>query len=181
MKIAVTGMLLAASLAGIAAPATARADDVPSVDQVVAVLAGLTDPNRPAASKGDVVAPGFNPGDAGTIDDHLHQMNGAGMLPLPFVVTDIQPAPNRFAGATLATGGSFHQISAAKPIVLVEQNGHWLLTHESAMTVMDAFWFNANRPEPGAAPRPDWCALDNPDPACNPPPPPRQRSHAGLL
>jgi hypothetical protein len=181
MKTASAVMLLA--VAGLATPPViAYADDAPTVDQVVAIMAELTDPNRPAASKGDVVSPGFSSGDAGVIDDHLRQMNGAGMLPLPFVVNDIQPAPNHFAGATLATDGSFHQISAAKPIVLVEQNGHWLLTHESAMTVMDAFWFNANRPEPGAAPRPDWCTLDNPDPACNPPPPPpRQRSHAGLL
>jgi hypothetical protein len=166
MKIVVAATLVAASLA---VPATAHADDAPSVDQVVGIMAELTDPGRPAASKNDVITPGFSPEEAGTIDDHLRQMNGAGMLPLPFVVTDIQPAPNNFAGATLATTGSSHQISAAKPIVLAEQNGRWLLTHESAMTAMDAFWFNANRQPPSAPPLPDWCTLDNPDPACNPP------------
>lgn len=134
-------------------------------------MAELTDPGRPAASKNDVITPGFSPEEAGTIDDHLREMNGAGMLPLPFVVTDIEPAPNNFAGATLATTGSFHQISAAKPIVLVNQHGHWLITHDTAMTAMDAFWVNATRPLPGAPPLPDWCTLDNPDPACHPPPP----------
>jgi hypothetical protein len=177
MKIAVTVMLLAATLA---VPATAHADDVPSVDQVVAIMAELTDPGRPAASKGDVIAPGFNPGDAGMIDDHLHQMDAAGVLPLPFVVTDIQPAPNHFAGATVATGGSFHQVSKAKPIVLVEQNGRWLLTHDSAMTTMDTFWFNTNR-QPGDTPPPPPlpadCQPDSTDPTCQPPPPPPPRRH----
>ncbi|MBS9534063.1 hypothetical protein KIH27_10755 [Mycobacterium sp. M1] len=118
---------------------------VPTVDEVVAIMAELTDPNIPAANKGDIVTPGFSPEEAGTIDDHLNQMNGKGLLPLPFVVTDIQPAPNNFAGATLATTGGFHQISAAKPIVLVDQGGHWLITHDTAMTALDAFWYNARR------------------------------------
>jgi hypothetical protein len=72
-------------------------------------------------------------------------MGAVQIVPLPFVVTDIQPAPNNFAGATLATAGSFHQVSKAEPIVLVNQHGHWFLTHDSAMTAMDAFWYNARR------------------------------------
>jgi hypothetical protein len=142
MKIVAAALLLTASLA---APATARADEpVPTVDQVVAIMAELTDPNIPAANKANVVTPGFGPEEAGTIDDHLNQMRD--ILALPFVVTDIEPAPNNFAGATLATTGSFNQISAAKPIVLANQGGHWLITHDTAMTALNAFWFNANRP-----------------------------------
>lgn len=49
------------------------------------------------------------------------------------------------AGATLATAGSFHQVSAPGPIVLADQGGHWLITHDTAMTALDAFWYNANR------------------------------------
>jgi hypothetical protein len=143
MKIVAAALLLTASLA---APATAHADDAPSVDQVVAIMAELTDPNIPAANKANVVSPGFSPEEAGTIDDHLNQMRDN--LPLPFVVTDIEPAPNNFAGATVATTGSFHQVSAPKPVVLVNQHGHWLITHETAMTALDAFWYNENRQEP---------------------------------
>src|ERR1700731_1254256 len=127
MKTAVTALLLAVSLTGVAAPATAHADcgdpgqpactgPVPTVDQVVAIMAELTDPNKPAADKTDIVTPGFSPEEAGTIDDHLHRMND--VLPLPFVVTDIEPAPNNFAGATVTATGSFHQRSAHEPIVL---------------------------------------------------------------
>ncbi|HEY1838616.1 MAG TPA: hypothetical protein VGG53_00070 [Mycobacterium sp.] len=31
------------------------------------------------------------------------------------------------------------------PIVLVEQGGHWLLNHHSAMGALDACWYNANK------------------------------------
>ena len=108
-------------------------------------MAELTDPGIPAANKTNIVTPGFSPDEAGTIDDHLNRMNGK-QLPLNFVVTDIEPAPNNFAGATVATEGTPRQHSAARPIVLVDQGGHWLITHDTAMTALNAFWFNANRP-----------------------------------
>ena len=47
---------------------------VPTVDQVVAIFAELTDPDKPAASKTDIVTPGFSPEEAGTIDDHLNRI-----------------------------------------------------------------------------------------------------------
>src|ERR1700743_1754597 len=143
MKTVVAAVLIAASLT---VPATAHADDpVPTVDQVVAIMAELTDPDKPAANKTDIVTPGFAPEEAGTIDDHLNRMNAFGVLPLPFVVTDIQSAPNNFAGATLETNGGFHQGTHARPIVLVDQGGHWLITHDTAMTELDVFWRVANR------------------------------------
>jgi hypothetical protein len=136
----------------IASPTTAHADPpVPTVDQVVAIMAELTDPNIPATDKGNIVTPGFSPDEAGTIDDHLHRMDAHGrILPLPFIVTDIEPAPNNLAGATLATqGDSPRQNSNGRPIVLVDQGGHWLITHDSAMAELDVFWRVANRYEPG--------------------------------
>lgn len=82
---------LAAAL--IASPATAYGEcgdsdqtpctgPVPTVDQVVAIMAELTDPNIPAVNKGNVVSPGFSPDEAGTIDDHLSRIH---TLPLNFV------------------------------------------------------------------------------------------------
>jgi hypothetical protein len=149
MKIAVTGMLLAATLAGITAPVTAHADDVPSVDQVVAIMAELTDPGIPAANKGNIVTPGFAPDEAGTIDDHLNRTNAFGYLPYDFVVTDIESAPANQAGATVATTGGYRHRTGPAPIVLVNQGGHWLITHDSAATELDVFWRVANRYEPG--------------------------------
>jgi hypothetical protein len=140
MKITVAAMLLAASLA---APATAHADDVPSVDQVVAIMAELTDPDKPAASKTDIVTPGFSPDEAGTIDDHLNQERVH--LPLNFVVTDIQPAPNNSAGATLATDGVPRRHTHGHPIVLVDQDGHWMIAHDSAVAELEFFWRASRR------------------------------------
>jgi hypothetical protein len=115
--------MVAATL--IAAPATAHADcgkdgqpactgPVPTVDQVVAIMAELTDQGKPAASKTDIVTPGFSPDEAQTTNDHLNEMNAKGALPLNFVVTDIQPAPNDLARATVATTGSSRQRSAPR-------------------------------------------------------------------
>lgn len=147
---------IAASLAAalIATPATAYADcgdpgqdpctgPVPTVDQVVAILNELTDPDIPAANKSNIVTPGFTPEEAGMIDDHLNRSRR--QLPLNFVVTDIQPAPNNFAGATLATVGNPRQSTYARPIVLVNQGGRWLIIHDSATTETAAFWSAADR------------------------------------
>jgi hypothetical protein len=76
MRSVVAAILTAASLT---VPATAHADcgdpgqdpctgPVPTVDQVVGLLSELTDADRPAASKGDVVTPAFDPQQAKRLD-----------------------------------------------------------------------------------------------------------------
>jgi hypothetical protein len=111
----------------IVSPATAYADDpVPTTDEVLAAMAELTDPNIPAANKGNIVSPGFSPDEAGTITDHLNEMNAKEALPLNFVVTDIQPEPNGLAGATVAATGGYLHRNSPQPIVLTDQGGHWL-------------------------------------------------------
>jgi hypothetical protein len=155
MKTALTAMLLTAALTGMTVPATAHAEcgdpeqdpctgPVPTVDQVLADMAELTDPNIPAINKGNVVTPGFSPEEAATVDDHLNRTNAAGDLPYNFVVTDIVPAPANFAGVTVTVTGNFHQASAPQHIVLVDQGGHWLITHDAAWTMLDHFWYNAH-------------------------------------
>jgi hypothetical protein len=152
MKSVAAAMILAASLA---APAIAHADcgdpdqppctgPVPTIDEVVGIMQQLTDPNVPAVNKGNIVAPGFSPDEAGTIDDHLHRMDGR-TLPTNFVVTNIQPAPNNFAGTTLETVGMPRQHSSPHAIVLVDQGGHWLITHDSAVAEVDVIWRTAHR------------------------------------
>jgi hypothetical protein len=124
----------------IASPATAYADPIPTPDEVVAILAELTDPGIPAANKTNIVTPGFSPEEAGTIDDHLNRTNTFGYLPYDFVVTDIEPAPANQAGATVVTTGGYRHRTGPAPVVLVNQGGHWLITHDTAMTELDALW-----------------------------------------
>jgi hypothetical protein len=147
MKIAVAALLLAVSLAS---PARAHANDpVPTVDQVVAIMAELTDPGRPAASKTDIVTPGFAPEEAGVIDDHLNRTGAFGYLPYDFVITDIEPAPNNFAGATVNTTGGYRHRTHG-PIVLADQGGRWLITHDTALAELNLLWTATQRPAPYA-------------------------------
>jgi hypothetical protein len=155
--LAVAALIVApATVVTVAPPAFADCGDpgeapctgpVPTTDEVDAIMSKLTDPSIPAANKGDIVTPGFTPEEAGEIDDHLNNMNSRGYLPLNFVVTDIQPAPSNFAGATLAATGPIpiYLHTAPEPIVLTDQDGRWLITHETAMAAIDAFWHSANR------------------------------------
>jgi hypothetical protein len=158
-KLPALALLVAAAL--IASPATAYADcgdpgqdpctgPVPTVDQVLDILGGLTDPDIPAANKTNIVTPGFTPDEAGTIDNHLTRMKVfGGILPLPFHVTDIQPAPNNFAGATVEVNGWYRQSTNPHPIVLASQGGRWLITHDTAVPELDVIWRAAQRTLPG--------------------------------
>jgi hypothetical protein len=161
MKIAAAAMLLA--VASVTAPAIARADcgepdepactgPVPTVDQVVALLAELMDPNRPNEDKNDVVTPDLSPESIGYLDTYLDgRLNAHGDFPYDFVVTDIQPAPNNFAGATVATHANGHRTTTKPfPIVLVNQSGRWLLTRKSAInSVSEVLMHYEFRPTPG--------------------------------
>jgi len=109
-------------------------------------MAELTDPNIPAANKSNIVTPGFTPEEAQTIDQRLRETQEAGLLPYVFEVTDIQPAAGNMAGATVTAEGGFRDRSAPEPIVLSEQGGRWLITHDTAVTALGHFWHNANRP-----------------------------------
>lgn len=153
MKIPIAAMLLAASLA---VPATAHAGcgdpdqaactgPVPTVDQVMAIVNELIDPDIPAGNKTDIVTPGFTPDEAQEIDDHLRDMDARRYPPMHIVISNIQPAPNNLAGATLAAYNGI-KTTPPGPIVLIEQNGHWLITHDTAKTALDAFWHNSYRP-----------------------------------
>jgi hypothetical protein len=134
---------LAAAL--IATPAMAYADcgqdgqpactgPVPTVDQVTALLTELMDPNKPNADKNDVVTPDLSPDNVGFLDKYSGALDSKGDWPYDFIVTDIQPAPNNFAGATVATRANGHaDTSNPTAIVLVNQSGHWLIDRKAAL------------------------------------------------
>jgi hypothetical protein len=151
METAAAVLLLA--VASVTAPAIARADcgdpdqpactgPVPTADQVVALLSELMDPNKPNADKNDVVTPDLSPENIGFLDKYLDaSLNAHGDFPYDFAVTDIQPAPNNFAGATVATHANGHASwTRPWPIVLVNQSGHWLLTRKAAINLVLEVW-----------------------------------------
>lgn len=160
MKTVAAALLFAATLA---VPATAHADcgdpdqdpctgPIPTADQVVALLSELMDPNKPNADKNDVVTPDLSPESIGYLDTYLDgRLNAHGDFPYDFVVTDIQPAPNNFAGATVATHANGRRTTTRPfPIVLVNQSGRWLLTRKSAInSVSEVLMHYEFRPTPG--------------------------------
>lgn len=150
MKTTAAAVLLAGAL--MAAPATVYADcgdpdqapctgPVPAVDQVLAILAKLTDADIPAADKADIVSPEFSSDEAESIDDHLRIMSRRGYGPYNFVVTNIQPAPDNLAGATYSI--PLGPWIMPGPIVLVDQGAHWLITHDRAMGVLHSIWHSS--------------------------------------
>jgi hypothetical protein len=138
----------------IAASATAHADcgepgqgpctgPVPTVDQVVGLLSELTDPDRPAASKGDVVTPAFDPQQAKKLDFWLNANKQTGNLPMAFTASDIRPAPANFAGATVTAHENGHPTTSNPfPIVLVNTAGHWQITSDTAMGFIMNVWYH---------------------------------------
>jgi len=141
MKIVAAALLLAAPLA---VPATAHGDcgdpdqpactgPVPTPDQVAAIMNELTDPDIPAANKTDIVTPAFTDGQARGFDLMLNDLRfWGGVIPRDFTVTDIQPAPNNLAGATVSHGQTWGDHAGSAPVVLQYQDGHWMITSHTA-------------------------------------------------
>ena len=116
---------------------------VPTVDQVIDILNVLFNPNIPAADKDNIVTPPFTPEEAATIDDHLNRMGTHGHLPTNWNITNIQSAPDNFAGVTIESNHC-----RPGPAVFVLQNGHWLMTHDTAWTALDNIWWNVTHHNP---------------------------------
>jgi hypothetical protein len=154
-----TKLAIATALAAalITSPTTAYADcgdpdqppctgPVPTVDQVTALMNELADPNRPFADKNDAVTPAFTDEQASKLDRELNYVGSNGVLPINFIVTDIEPAPNNFAGATVAnnTAGFVVGIRAGSaPVVLVEQGGRWVVTRDTAISRIHKLFIDA--------------------------------------
>jgi hypothetical protein len=142
MKIAAAAILLA--VASLVTPAIAQADcgdpdqpactgPVPTPDQVAAIMNELTDPDIPAANKGDIVTPAFTDGQARGFDLMMNDLRSwGGVIPRDFTVTDIQPAPNNLAGATVSHGQTWGVHAGSAPVVLQYQDGHWMITEHTA-------------------------------------------------
>ena len=93
----------------------------------------VADPNIPAANKNDVVTPPFDDDQAPKFDNLLNVLHSEGVLPIGFTATDIQPAPNNTAGATVANLPTWRMKVGTAPVMLVLQNGRWMITHQTAV------------------------------------------------
>jgi len=93
----------------------------------------LADPNIPAGNKNDIVTPPFNDNQAQKFDNMMGFLRLESIVPANWTVTDIQPAPNNLAGATVTNPPVWRQQhSGSGPVVLAYQNGHWMITEHTA-------------------------------------------------
>jgi len=112
-------------------PEPPPATPVPTAEQVAVILNQLTDPNVPDADKAKLIDGGLSPDEMGQNDQGLAKLVRHHALPFTFDVTDIQPAINNLAGVTATLTGPHAPIPVVRPLVLVDHDGTWQLTHDS--------------------------------------------------
>ncbi len=114
---------------------------VPTPDEVAAILNRVLDPNLDMQDKSTVVTPGLSPEDENQIDAALGRLTLRNYLPLDFVITNIQPAPNNYAGATVAASNLWRL--PPTPVVLNRQGNQWKITDDTLTPLMYAIWHAA--------------------------------------
>lgn len=112
------------------------AADVPSADQVNAVLYGLADPAVPFLDKSGLVEGGIGPVEAKIADKRIQKAARDGELPLSFSVANIAPAGPGEATADITASGP--QLAPQTMTVTLVNQGAWKLSRTSAMTVLQA-------------------------------------------
>jgi hypothetical protein len=113
------------------------AADVPTVDQLNAVLYGLADPAVSFSAKGYLVEGGIGRVEARAGDGLMKNAQAKGQLPLSFAVANIAPTAAGAASAVVtATGPAMAPIT--QTIVFVNQGG-WKLSRASAGLVLSMF------------------------------------------
>lgn len=111
--------------------------DVPTVDQLNAVLYGLADPAVSFSAKGYLVEGGIGRVEARAGDSLMKNAQAKGQLPLSFAVANIAPTAAGAASAVVtATGPAMAPIT--QTIVFVNQGG-WKLSRASAGLVLSMF------------------------------------------
>lgn len=111
---------------------------LPTADQLTAVLTGLADPNVPFANKSGLVEGGISGGQASMGDHEIKKAAKKGELPLAFTVSNIQPAPGNTASAAVGVSGPKLQPPVTENLTFVNQGGNWVLSRDSAMTLIQA-------------------------------------------
>jgi hypothetical protein len=111
--------------------------DLPTADQLTNVLNSLADPSVPFASKSGLVEGGISSGQAALADHEMKKAAKNGELPLAFSVSNIQPAGANGASADVAISGPQLQPPVTQNLTFVNQGG-WILSRDSAMTLIDA-------------------------------------------
>lgn len=122
-----------------APPPEQPAAALPSAEQLTDLLIRLSDAGVSYKTKEGLVEGGIESGEGHGLDHELRKAYRAGELPLAFEVTNIQPAGPNTASADVAISGPKLQPPVTKPLTFVDQGGTWVLSHDSAVALVQAF------------------------------------------
>lgn len=112
------------------------AADVPTADQVYAVLNGLGDPNVPFRSKAHLVEGGIGIVEGRAADRLVDSGLQKGYFPLSFDVADITPVGPGLASATVTASGP--NLTPTTQTVTLVNAGGWKLTRASGMALLQS-------------------------------------------
>ena len=117
-----------------AAPPLDPAADVPTSDELIAVLNGLADPSVPFRSKGNLIEGGVGIVEGRAADRLMANASQQGYLPLSFQVSNIQPAgPGAASASVIASGPNLAPKTAN--VVFVDEGG-WKISRTSATSLL---------------------------------------------
>ena len=112
------------------------AADVPSTDQLMAVLNGLANPNVPFRSKDGLVEGGVGIVEGKAADKVMAGAAQDGTLPNSFVIDGIAPARPGLATATVTASGP--ALAPTTQTVTFVNQGGWRLSRASATSLLQA-------------------------------------------
>lgn len=118
-------------------PQDPPAPSLPTPDQLAGVCTQATDPGVSYTTKTNLVENGIS-ADEGHLADHdLRKAYREGKFPETFNVTNVAPAgPN--ASADVAISGPKFAGPVTKQLMFVNQGGNWILSHDSALALVQA-------------------------------------------
>ncbi len=134
--------LAGVQLAAITNPDAPRPQDppvpnLPTPDQLASLCTQVTDPGVSYTTKTNLVENGISPDEGHVADHDLRKAYRDGKFPETFNVTNIQPVgPN--ATADVAISGPKFAGPVSKQLMFVNQGGNWILSHDSALALVQA-------------------------------------------
>jgi hypothetical protein len=111
--------------------------NLPTPDQLANLCNQATDPGVSYTTKTNLVENGITPDEGHVADHDLRKAYREGKFPETFNVTNIVPAgPN--AAADVAISGPKFAGPVSKQLMFVNQGGNWVLSHDSALALIQA-------------------------------------------
>ena len=112
--------------------------DLPTPEQLTEILNNISNPGVNYRTKDGLVEGGIGSGEGHEMDHELRVAYRNGQLPLSFVVSNIQQNGPTTVMSDVAISGPKLSAPVTKPLMFVNQNGHWVLSSPSGTMLVQA-------------------------------------------